>query len=343
MSFLKYQKQSPEFLNNYLKYKRYITFAAKTTIDEAYYDIRTFFRYIYLSFYMEDDEFDGTIEKFKEIPIKDITLDDMNKVKNTTIVDYLKFLNYTLGNSPKTRNKKLASIKRLFEYLEVTNLIASNPTKYIETSKIGKRNPKYLTLSESKTLLSTAIKSNNKYIIRNYAIICLFLNCSIRLSELVRINLSDLKLDERTVKIRGKGNKERILYLDDAVLEALNEYLKVRPKLDKSHIDYNALFISSRDKRISRRNVQTIIDTEIGNSFKKTKEHLHTHSLRHSSATMMYENNTDILVIKRILGHSSLSATEVYTHVSPNKLRYIMENYTISSILEKKEEIKNAR
>lgn len=338
MSFLQYQKQNPEFLNNYLKYKRWITYSAKTTIDEAYFDLRTFFRYLKLYFYMNDDLDEITVNKFKEITIKDISLNDMNNVTSSVVMDFLVFLKYTLNNSPKTRNKKLASIKRLFEYLETNNLITINPTIDIESATLEKRNPKFLTLSESKKLLSTTIKSDSKNKIRNYAITCMFLNCSIRLSELVGINISSIKFDEKTIKVCGKGNKERILYLNEAVIEALTKYLDVRPKLDKSFKDYNALFLSSRNKRISRRTVQSIIDTEIKNTFKDTKENIHTHSLRHSSATMMYNNNTDILVIKRILGHSSLAATEIYTHVSKEKLRYVMENCTISSILERKEE-----
>ncbi len=341
MSFLVHQKQNPEFLNNYLKYKRYITFSANTTINEAYYDIRTFFRYIKLSFYMEDKINEINIEEFEKIEIASITLDDMNNVTRNTISDYLSFLKYTLDNCPKTRNKKLSSIKRLFEYLEVNNLITINPTKFITTAKVEKRLPKYLTLEESKILLATTIKSEDKNKIRNYAIICLFLNCGLRLSELVSINLTDMKLDERTIKIYGKGNRERIIYLNEACIEVISEYLKIRQKLNRTFKDYNALFLSSRNKRISRRSVQTIIENEINKAFEDSKKDLHTHSLRHSSATMMYnENNIDILIIRRILGHKSLKATEIYTHVSPKKLRYIMENCTISSILEKKEKEK---
>lgn len=337
MSFLIYQKQSPEFLNNYLKYKRYITFSANTTIDEAYFDIRSFFRYIKLSFYMKDKVNEITKEEFEKIEILDITLDDLNNVTRDTISNYLVFLNYTLNNCPKTRNRKLASIKRLFEYLEIHNLIITNPTKFVKTAKIEKRLPKYLTLTESKKLLANTINSDNKYKIRNYAIICLFLNCSLRLSELVGINLTDIKLDEKTLKVCGKGNRERIIYLNEACIEVIEEYLKVRPKLDKSFVDYNALFISSQKKRISRKTVQDIVKTKLENAFEEKKKDLHTHSLRHSSASMMYnENDTNILIIRRILGHKSLSATEIYTHVSPKKLRDIMENCTISSILERK-------
>ena len=152
--------------------------------------------------------------------------------------------------------------------------------------------------------------------------------------------LTDLKLDERTLKIHGKGNIERIVYLNDAVLEALTEYLKVRPSLGKDNIDYNALFISSRNKRISKRAVQSIIKEELNMTFDEAKDGLHTHTLRHTGATLMYnENDTNILVLKKVLGHKSIVATEVYTHVDPKKLKDIMENCAISSLLERKEEV----
>lgn len=338
MSFLAYQKQNPEFLNDYLKYNRYITFSSETTVNESYFDLRTFLRYIKLINSDTDLIETITVEEFRNINIDDITLDDINKVTHNTINDFLYFLKYTLNNCPKTRNKKLASIKRFFEYLDMNNLISYNPTKEMRTATIEKRIPKYLNLTESKTLLSKTINSNQRFKIRNYAITCLFLNCSIRLSELVFINLTDFKLDEKTLKVKGKGNRERIIYLNDASSEAIEEYLKVRPKLTKENPDHNALFISERNKRISRRSVQSIIDDGLYMTFNEKRKGFHTHTLRHTGASLMYnENDTDIFVIKKILGHKTISATEVYTHISDKKLKEIMENCAISSILERME------
>ena len=199
-------------------------------------------------------------------------------------------------------------------------------------------------MEESKKLLSQTISSNQRFKIRNYAITCLFLNCGIRASELVNIDLTDFKLDEMTLKIKGKGNKERMLYLNNATLEAITEYLKIRPDLKRNNVDYNALFISERNKRISKRNIQEIIVQELTTLLNEDQKGYHTHTLRHSLATLLYdENNIDIMVIKKILGHESLSATEVYTHISNSKLKEIMENCTISSILEKREENYNVR
>lgn len=246
MSFLKYQKQNPEFLNNYLKYKAYIEFNSKTTVNETYYDLRTLFRYIKLLLYNEEKVYSITPKEFKAITIVDVTIEDLNKVTQLNCNDYILFLSNILNNDVKARNRKLTSAKNFFEYLETNNLISINPIKNLKSGKVDKRVPKYLNLSESKQLLANTINSDGKFKIRNYAMICIFLNCSIRLSELTSINLSDLKIDntEQTLKIHGKGNKERIIYLNTAVCEAIISYLNVRPKLQKNHKDYDALFIS---------------------------------------------------------------------------------------------------
>lgn len=344
MYFLKNQKDNPDFLNFYLKYSRFISLEAETTVNELNLDIRTFLRYLILqeneNLYKNLD-----IEKFRQISIKNFDIEKLNNVTPYIITNFIFFLRNFFDNSPRTRNRKLASLKNFFNYLSCNNLITSNPAKNLEFANIEKRNPKHLSLDESKKMLSKTINNTSKRnTIRNYAITCLFLNCCLRLSELVGINLEDVKLDEKTLKVKGKGNKERIIYLDDAALEAIQEYLKMRENLPYTKDDYNALFLSERKKRISKRNVQNIIDEELKLTFDKSKNGLHTHSLRHTGATLMYnENDTNILIIQRMLGHKQLSSTEIYTKVSNKKLKGLMENCTISSILERMEESQNGR
>lgn len=340
MSFLKYQKQTPEFLNNYLKYRAFIEFKSKTTINETYFDLRTLLRYIKVLLTDKDKLNTITPDEFKKISIIDITITDMSKVTTNNLEKYIIFLANTLNNDAKTRNRKLTSTKKFFEYLEVNNLININPVRNMTSGKVEKRIPKYLNLNESKQLLANTIKSDCRFKIRNYAIICIFLNCSLRLSELTAINLSDFKIDnsEKTLRIHGKGNKERIIYLNAAVCEAITCYLEVRPALGKDNKDHNALFISGQNKRISNRTIQTIIKTELLALLNENpyKDKYHTHTLRHTGATLLYnEKDINIFVLKRILGHESLEATEIYTHVSDQKLKYIMEHCTISSIIER--------
>lgn len=340
MSFLKYQKQNPEFLNNYLKYKAYIEFKSKTTVDETYFDLRTLFRYIKLFLYDHDKIYTITLEEFKTVTIVDVTIKDLSNITQTNLEKYIIFLSNTLKNDTKTRNRKLTSAKKFFEYLETNNLISINPARNISSGKIEKRIPKHLSLNESKQLLANTIKSESKFKIRNYAITCLFLNCSLRLSELTAINLTDLKIDnsEQTLKVHGKGNKERIIYLNAAVCEAIIRYLEVRPTLGKDNKDHNALFISGQYERISNRTVQTIIKNALLDLLEENpyKDKYHTHTLRHTGATLLYnEKDINIFVLKRMLGHECLEATEIYTQVSNEKLKYIMENCTISSIIER--------
>lgn len=340
MSFLKYQKQNPEFLNNYLKYKAYIEFKSKTTVDETYFDLRTLFRYIKLFLYDHDKIYTITLEEFKTVTIVDVTIKDLSNITQNNLEKYIIFLSNTLKNDTKTRNRKLTSAKKFFEYLETNNLISINPARNISSGKIEKRIPKHLSLNESKQLLANTIKSESKFKIRNYAITCLFLNCSLRLSELTAINLTDLKIDnsEQTLKVHGKGNKERIIYLNAAVCEAIIRYLEVRPSLGKDNKDHNALFISGQYKRISNRAVQTIIKNALLDLLEENpyKDKYHTHTLRHTGATLLYnEKDINIFVLKRMLGHECLEATEIYTQVSNEKLKYIMENCTISSIIER--------
>ncbi len=340
-SFLEYQRYNPEFLNNYLKYNRFIVGKPESTVNETYSDLKTFFRYVKI---MDNKELKKNIseKEFRKLKIHDVEIKDLRKVTSTIISDFIYFVSKTLKNEAKTRNRKLTSIRNFYKYLLNNNHISTNPVQEIVSAKVEIRCPKYLNLEESKKLLSKTINTDKKFRIRNYAITCLFLNCSIRLNELVQINLTDIKLDDMTIKIKGKGNKERILYLNNATLEAIQEYLNIRPNLPITNPDYNALFISVRNKRISRRMVQQIIDEEILLLFKKKKKGYHTHTLRHSSATLMYEEtDTDIIIIKNILGHTSLATTGLYTHISDKKMKEIMENHTISSILEKMEALKN--
>lgn len=331
MSFIINQENNPEFLNNYLKFEAFISFKSDLTVEEMYTDIRTFFRYLIFTENQDNKEFD--IKDFKNIEINNITLSDMENVTNSKIDDFIYFLRYNLDNCAKTRNRKLASLKKLFAYLDNQNLISHNPALHVSRAKVEKRNPKYLNLDESKKLLSDVAKKEHKNSIRNYAITCIFLNCCIRLNELVLIDLTDIKLDERTLRIHGKGNMERIIYLNDAVFEAITKYLEIRPKLNSYYPDKNALFLSNRNQRISKRNVQMIIKEELNSSIDNKDNKYHTHSLRHTGATLMYdENNTDILIIKEILGHKSICSTEIYTHVANKRLKELAMNFNILDI-----------
>jgi site-specific recombinase XerD len=164
---------------------------------------------------------------------------------------------------------------------------------------------------------------------RDYCILTLFLNCGLRLSELVGINLSHIK-DDNTLRVLGKGNKERTVYLNNACVNAISDYMKVRPA--DGLYDRDALFISKQKKRISRQMVQKIVEGYLEKSGLAGMG-FSTHKLRHTAATLMYQyGNVDPLQLKGILGHENLSTTEIYTHVYSEQLRDAVDSNPLNKI-----------
>jgi site-specific recombinase XerD len=249
-----------------------------------------------------------------EIPIDDI---DMYMINNISLADLYSFLSFTANqrdNKNYARARKVACIRSFFKYLHKMKMIKENPSIELESPKINSRHPIYLTLEESKQLLSS-IDGENKE--RDYAIITLFLNCGLRLSELISIDINKISNDILTVI--GKGSKERTVYLNNACMDAINNYLRVRPVDDVK--DKNALFLSERKRRISKRTVQYLVKKYIGIS-NLDMEKYSPHKLRHTAATLMYKyGKVDIRSLQQILGHENISTTQIYTHLDDETLR----------------------
>ena len=251
------------------------------------------------------------------------------------------YLKDVCNDSAVTRARKVASIRGFFKYLHVkARIIDDNPAKELESPNLGKRLPKFLTLEQSTTLLDgiknaplTGRQHDNR--IRDYAIITLFLNCGMRLAELVGIDINHIKFDEALLTVVGKGNKERTVYLNKAALTAVKEYLAVRPT--DGVVDKNALFLSERKTRISRRTVQNLIKNYL-RDFCGLTEHYSTHKLRHTAATLMYQyGNVDIRALQEILGHESIATTEIYTHVDNSQIREAIESNPLASYTPKED------
>ena len=238
-----------------------------------------------------------------------------------------------------TRARKVSTIRIFFKYLsqkaDSANSIVNNPAQNLETPKLDKRQPKYLNLDDSKKLLESANNIDNRNHERDYAIITLFLNCGMRLSELVGINIADIDFSENKLTVIGKGNKERTIYLNKACIKAINEYLAVRPKqgvkADKLNSN-KALFLSERKERISRRTVQHIVYTKLLTAGLDTSKYS-VHKLRHTAATLMYQyGQVDIRALQELLGHESISTTEIYTHVDNLQVRHAVENNPLADL-----------
>ena len=243
--------------------------------------------------------------------------------KKITLNDAYQFFNIfknTRDNNESTRARKVISIRRFFTYLsDNLGIIENNPMKNLDIKKKKKALPKYLTLEEAEKLLSVI---DGPYKERDYAIITLFLNCGMRLSELVSINYNDIKTDGALI-ITGKGNKERKIYLNNACLKAINEYLKVKPV---DGVKDKALFLSSRNQRISPKTVQHIVYMYLDKAGFGNRG-LSVHKLRHTAATLMYQHgNVDLLLLKEILGHENLGTTEIYTHIANEELKKAIDS-----------------
>ncbi|MBE6670801.1 MAG: tyrosine recombinase XerC [Ruminococcaceae bacterium] len=324
-------REIPEVFKNFKSYKLTIQNRSIKTVDEYLLDLDLFFRYIIAS--REGIALDGDV--FDNINVGNI---DIEFVKTVTTDEIYEFFNYTVeyrNNKAKSRARKLSAIKSFFKYLTNRKLIDENPAISIESPSVGNKSlPKYLTVDECIALLD-AIKTDpeTKTRERDYAIITLFLNCGMRLSELVGISLNDIDRDLRSLRVVGKGSKERVVYLNDACKEALKSYLKVRAMDNQIEIkDKNALFLSSRHQRISNKTVQHIVYKYLrmaGLEYKRFS----THKLRHTAATLMYQTGkVDVRVLKDILGHEQLNTTQIYTHVSDESMEKAMSNNPLNNI-----------
>ena len=269
----------------------------------------------------------------KSMPITDIYIGDIqdafvSNIKLTDFYAFLSFLENERSNSSNARARKVASLKSFFKFLHTkAKIINENPTIELEAPKIVKRHPVYLSLEESKELLS-AVEPDEKYHTRDFCIITLFLNCGVRLSELCSINISNIKQDVLT--IIGKGNKERTVYLNKACIRAISDYVVDRNKLDILPSHKDALFISNQKCRINKSTVEKIVNKYLGIAGLDTHKYS-PHKLRHTAATLMYKyGNVDIRSLQMILGHENINTTQIYTHVDDERLREAVSSNPLS-------------
>ena len=315
-------KDIPEPLSSFLIYIESIQGKSAKTSNEYFYDLRTFYRFIKIKFGLVDFN-----SEFNKIPIDDISVEILSQVDLSVIYEYINFLTHTRNNSPSSRARKIASLKSFYKYMcNKAKLIDVNPTAELESVKIHKQLPKHFTLEDSISLLEEIDGDNAE---RDYCILTLFLNCGMRLAELVGINITDIQKDKLTVI--GKGGKERTIYLNDACINAIEAYMPIRKKIHPTSADKNALFLSNRGKRISRRTVQYSVEKYVKRIGLDPHKYT-THKLRHTAATLMHESGVDIRVLQEILGHKQLSTTEIYTHVSNDRMRDAVKNNPLSVI-----------
>ena len=321
--------QNPEFLNSFLDYSITILNKSLNSVKEYNYDLNMFLKYMKIHFNLTNEK------DFKNITIKDFSLDTLKKITLDDIHAFLSYLALNQKSKPATRARKISTIRIFFLYLsQKANLIQNNPAQNLETPKLDKRLPKYLSLEDSQKLLNVTEDDKDENKERDFAIITLFLNCGLRLSELVGINIQDIDFNEYKLNVIGKGNKERTIYLNKACVDAIKSYITVRPTeglKNDSKASNKALFLSKRRERISNRMVQYIVEKELREAGLDTSKYS-THKLRHTAATLMYQyGQVDIRALQELLGHKSISTTEIYTHVSNDQVRDAIEKNPLAN------------
>lgn len=325
------RSDAPQILRDFLIYHETIRGHSKATVDEYYLDLRTFFRFLKLS--------RGLVPRTTELDEISIADVDVPFVASVTLAEVYDFLAYLArdrvkqANSPEpeyglsasSRARKISAIRSFFKYLTMkAKLLDENPVQDLDSPKIPKTLPRYLTLEESQRLLS-AVEGKNRE--RDYCILCIFLNCGLRISEIVGLNVSDYRGE--SLRVVGKGNKERTVYLNDACRDAIDRYLEVRKLLAPPRV--TAMFLSNRRARISCDSIQVMVKKNL------TKAGLDAslysaHKLRHTAATLMISNGVDIKTVQEVLGHEHLNTTEIYTHIENTELKIAAEANPISRL-----------
>lgn len=315
-------KEFSSLIQEYAAYKLSIQGRSKKAVEEYLLDLRTFFRFLIA----REKDIDMSSQEFGEIDVRSIGLNELKNIHTEDIFDFLLYVSGTRQNQWAARARKIASIRSLYRYLvHKRHYLDYDPTVNLDTPKAKKTLPKVLTLQESLRLLEAVEQDlDSPYRLRDYAILTLFLNCGMRVSELAGISLGDIDSDFVSLRVTGKGNKERIIYLNEACQMALSEYLAERlsPKYEK--VTDKALFLSRLGQRMSVKTVQAMVYKYLKRAGLESK-HYSVHKLRHTAATLMYqEGHVDVRVLKEILGHEQLNTTQIYTHVSNQEIENAM-------------------
>ena len=324
----------PNLVRDFASYKLTIQGCSQKAVDEYLSDLRLFFKFVYAKRYGVKIPSDF----FNKIDLSGLENEFITSITAEEIYDFFIYVSNERRNGAAARARKLSAIKSFFKFVcQKRRLMEKNPAIDMEAPKKRQSLPKFLSMDESVALLE-AVENDveSKFKERDYCIITLFLNCGMRLSELVGINLNDLDRELRSLRVIGKGNKERIVYLNDACRNALTTYILIRKSDKYRSVNTNALFISKQYKRISNKTVQWLVYrylTLAGLDYK----HYSTHKLRHTAATLMYQTGkVDVRVLKEILGHEQLNTTQIYTHVSNKGMQDAINNNPLANIKSKK-------
>ena len=305
-----YRTDAPPLLRDFLVYHETIQGHSRRTVDEYFLDLRGFFRFLKL-----DKHLIPANTPMDEISIDDVTIELARGVTLTDIYAYMNYLSRDRHLNAASRARKVATIRSFYKYLtNKAKLLEQNPVQDLDSPRLKKSLPKYLSLDESVELLDSV---QGKNAVRDYCILTLFLNCGLRISELVGLNKTDVREDQ--LRVLGKGNKERVLYLNDACQKALQDWMVERNTLTLA--DQNALFVTLQNRRrISKAAVHKLVKKHLSDAGLDSSQYS-SHKLRHTAATLMLQNGVDVRTLQEVLGHDHLNTTQIYTHVDNDDLR----------------------
>ena len=331
---------APQLIKDFIFYEKIVKGRSELTVKNYYIDLRTFFR-----FYKIQNGLVSDTTEFGDIDISDLTDHDICSVELQTAQQFLIYMKEEKNNEQKARYRKAVSLRQFYKFLTNNkHLFEVSPMANLQLPSPKPALPKHLTLEQAFDMLTNIDTPDQK---RDYCIVVFFLNCGMRLSELVGINLKDIRKtvgmegnEIYSLKVLGKGNKQRIVYLNDACVNAYNDYVapdETDPDVRAASgcrdmsAQTDALFISKRKTRISNRRVQQIVE-ECFKSCGLDNLGLSVHKLRHTAATLMYQNGVDVRVLKDVLGHENLNTTQIYTHVSNAQMESAIKNNPLSNV-----------
>lgn len=324
-----YRTDAPPLIREFLVYHETIQGHSRQTIDEYYLDLRSFFRFLKQSRNLVPADL-----PVDEIPIDDVALPLVRSVTLKDVYDYMGFLSRDRRLNNASRARKAATLRSFYKYLtNKAKLMDVNPVQELDPPRLKKTLPKYLNLNESVNLLESVEGQNA---VRDFCILTLFLNCGLRISELVGLNKTDVRGDQ--LRVLGKGNKERILYLNDSCQKALQDWIVERDMLTLDN--ENALFVTKQNrKRITRAAVHKLVKKHLADAGLDSTQYS-AHKLRHTAATLMLQNGVDVRTLQEVLGHDHLNTTQIYTHVDNESLRAAAKASPLSHVRAVKKEKK---
>ena len=320
-----YRTEAPPLLRDFLVYHETIQGHSRRTVDEYYLDLRNFFRFLKRDKKLVPDDL-----PMDQIPIDDVGIDLIRTVTLTDIYAYMNYLSRDRRLNNASRARKVATIRSFYKYLtNKAKLLDVNLVQDLDAPRLKKALPKYLDLDESLELLDHV---EGKNAIRDYCILTLFLNCGLRISELVGLNKTDVRGDQ--LRVLGKGNKERVLFLNDACQRALADWMTERDAM--TLVDQNALFVTLQNRRrITRAAVHKLVKKHLADAGLDSTQYS-AHKLRHTAATLMLQNGVDVRTLQEVLGHDHLNTTQIYTHVDSDELRVAAKANPLASVRQRK-------